>query len=145
MFLGQSWSQKLKFSKLTEIWYRGIFFSKFFSFIFSGQIWFQNLKFFKLTEISHGVTLLYATYDFNIYFFKSFVSYIFRLSWSQNLMFSKWIEIWYKGTLLYADYGFDVQFLKYLLFINFGGEFYRDSIEIRWNLENFEKTKWNNF
>ena len=53
------------------------FFSKDFSFIFFGQIWSQNLKFYKMTEISYSDTLLYDYYDFNVYFFKIFVSHIF--------------------------------------------------------------------
>ena len=59
-------------------------FSKFLSFIFFGQIWSQNLKFSKLTEIWYRGTLLYAYYDFNVYFFKMFVIHIFGLIWSQN-------------------------------------------------------------
>ena len=57
------WSQNLKFSKLTKIWYRGtllhcyhnfnVYFSKIFVIrIFSGLIWSQNLKSSKLTEFA---------------------------------------------------------------------------------------------
>ena len=52
-------------------------FSKFLSFIFLGLSWSQNLNFSKLTEICYRVTLLYAYYDFNVYFFKIFVSHSF--------------------------------------------------------------------
>ena len=46
-------------------------FSKILLFIFfGGQIWSQNLEFSKLTEILHRDTLLYGSYDINVYFFK---------------------------------------------------------------------------
>ena len=48
----------------------------------------QNLKFSKLTEIWYRGTLLYAHYDFNIYFSKVFVTYVFcanLVSWSAFL------------------------------------------------------------
>ena len=86
-FFGQIWSQNLKFSKLTEIWYRLHCYMLFtiLMFIFSknfvthafGQIWSHDLDFFKFTEISWRGTLLYAYYDFNVYFFKIFLSHIF--------------------------------------------------------------------
>ena len=44
-------------------------FSKFFLIIFFEQIWSQNLKFFKLTEIWYRGRLLYAYFDYNVYFF----------------------------------------------------------------------------
>ena len=53
-------------------------FSKFFSFILFGQLWSQILKFVKLTEIWYRDRLLYAYFDFNVYFFKGFCnSYCF--------------------------------------------------------------------
>ena len=52
-------------------------FSKFFSFILFGQIYSQNLKFFKLNKIWYRGKLLYAYFDFNVYFFKVFVVHIF--------------------------------------------------------------------
>ena len=52
-------------------------FSKLFSFVFFGEIWYQNLKFFKLTEIWYRGRLLYAYFDFDVYFFKFFVSHMF--------------------------------------------------------------------
>ena len=79
-------------------------FSKKISFTFLGQIWSKNLKFYKLTEICCKRTLLYAYYNFNVYFFKNFCHwYNFGQIWSQNPIISKLTEIWYKGTLLYAD------------------------------------------
>ena len=112
-FFGQIWSQNLKFSKLTEIWYRrtllyayydfDVYFSYFFvSHIFWGrQIWSHNLKF--MTEILQRGTLLHAYYDLNVYFFQKFCqSYFLGKIWSQNLKFSKLTEIWYSGTLLYV-------------------------------------------
>ena len=112
MFFGQIGSQKLKFSKLTEIWYRQTFLYPFFDFTvyllknfcysyFFGQIWSQNLKFSKLIWIWYRDILLYACYDFNGYFFKIFVIYIFWKNWSQNLTFSKLTEVWDKCTFLY--------------------------------------------
>ena len=54
-----------------------LIFSKFFSFIFFGLIWSRKLNFPKLTKIwCKGTTLLYVYYDFNAYFFKSFVIHI---------------------------------------------------------------------
>ena len=86
MFWGQIWPQKLKFSKLTEICYRGtslyayydfnVYFFKFFLFIFFGQIWSQNLKFSKVTEIRCRGALLNAYYYFKVYFFKNFYIHI---------------------------------------------------------------------
>ena len=52
-------------------------FSKNFSFIFFWQIWSQNLKFFKLTEIWYLGILLYAYFDFDVYFLKIYVIHIF--------------------------------------------------------------------
>ena len=57
-------------------------FSKFLSFIFFGLIWSQNFKFSRLTEIWCRGTLLYAYYDFNVYFFKIFVSHMFLSKFS---------------------------------------------------------------
>ena len=34
------------------------------------QIWSQNLEFSKLTEILYRDTLLYGSFDINVYFFK---------------------------------------------------------------------------
>ena len=87
MFLGQIWSQKPKFSKLTEIWYLGtllypyfefmLILSKFLWFKFFWLIWSHYVKFYKMTAISNKGTLLYAYYDFSVYFFKNFVSHSF--------------------------------------------------------------------
>ena len=52
-------------------------FSKIFSFILFRQICSQNLKSFKLTEIWYRARLLYAYFDFDVYFFNIFVSHIF--------------------------------------------------------------------
>ena len=52
-------------------------FLKFLSFILFWQIWSQNLKFFKLTKIWYRGRLLYSYFDFDVYFFKLFVSHIF--------------------------------------------------------------------
>ena len=62
------------------IWILMLIFSKFFSFIYFAQIWSQNLKFFKLAEIWYKGRLLYAYFDFDVYFFKFFVSHIFWAS-----------------------------------------------------------------
>ena len=51
-------------------------FSKLFSFIFFGQIWSENPKFLNLTGIFQRGTLLYAYYDFNVYFFRIFANHI---------------------------------------------------------------------
>ena len=53
-----------------------LIFSKFFLFIFFGLIWSRKLNFPKLTKIWCKGALLYVYYDFNAYFFKSFVIHI---------------------------------------------------------------------
>ena len=68
----------------------------------------------KLTEIWYKGTLLYANYDFNVYFFKIFVINIFWANFVPK--FSKLTGIWYSGTLLYAYYDFKVSFFK-IIFI----------------------------
>ena len=88
IFLGQIWSQNLKFSDWlkfgTEVDYHMLIsilmfiFSKFFSFIFLRQIWSQNLKFFRLTEIWYRGRLPYTYFDFNVCFFKILL-FIFSL------------------------------------------------------------------
>ena len=45
--------------------------------VFFGEIWSRKLKFSKLTEIWDRGILLYAYYDFNVYFFEMFVIHIF--------------------------------------------------------------------
>ena len=96
VFYGEIWSQKLKFSKLTEIWYRqtllypcfefNVNFFSFFSLIFFGQIWSQNLKFSKLTEIWYQGTLVSVYHDFNIHFCKIFVIHSFLAKFGSNLV-----------------------------------------------------------
>ena len=51
------------------------------------QIWSQNLEFSKLTEILYRDTLLYGSYDINVYFFKLLFIHIdcFGQIWSQNV------------------------------------------------------------
>ena len=83
------WSQKLKFSKFTKIWYRGTllycnfesnvyFFEILIIHIFWGKFGpSQNLKLSKLTKILYRGTFLYAYCDFNVYFLKIFVIHIF--------------------------------------------------------------------
>ena len=92
----QIWSQKLKFSKLTETWYRHTLLYSCFEFNvnfcnsfysnFLGQIWSQNLKFSKLTEIWYQDTLLYVYDNFNIYVCKIFVIHSFRGIFGSNLV-----------------------------------------------------------
>ena len=66
IFFEQIWTQNLKFSELTEIWYRGtflyvyfdlnVYFFKIFVIHILAQIWFQDLKLY--------FTLLYADLRF---------------------------------------------------------------------------------
>ena len=42
-------------------------------------MWSQNLELFKLTEIWYRGRLLYVYFDFNLYFFQFFLSFIFSL------------------------------------------------------------------
>ena len=66
-------------------------FSKFLPFIFCfGEICYQNLKFSKLTKIWYRGALVYAYYDFNVYFSKIFAVHVFfGQIWSNNLNFFK--------------------------------------------------------
>ena len=58
-----------------------------------GQIWSQNLMFSKLTEIWCRGTLLYAYYDFNVYFFKHFVIHtILGKFGPKTWCFPSWLE-----------------------------------------------------
>ena len=50
---------------------------------------FINMKFSKLTEIWHRGTLLYVYYNFNVYFFKVFVTHVFWANLVLNLDFFK--------------------------------------------------------
>ena len=52
-------------------------FSKILPFIFFEQIWSQKMKILKLTEIWYRGTLLYAYYNFNVYFSKIFITHVF--------------------------------------------------------------------
>ena len=52
-----------------------LIFPKFLLVIYFGQIWSQNLRFPKLTNIWCSGTLLYAYYDFNLYFFHNFLNH----------------------------------------------------------------------
>ena len=96
-FWGQKWSKKLKFSKLTEIWYIHIllypcfkfnvnFLKKNFHSYFFVQVCSQNLKFSKLTEMCYQGTLLYVYHDFNIYFRKISVIHSFLIKFCSNLV-----------------------------------------------------------
>ena len=76
-------------------------FSKLFSFIFFGQIWPENSKFLKLTEISWRGTLLYACNDFNVYFFKVFVSHMFLAKFRLKIWSSPYWLNFGAGALYY--------------------------------------------
>ena len=54
------------------------------------QIWSQNLKFFKLTGIWYRGRLLYAYFDFNVYFSKILVIHIF---WTNLVSKSEVLQI----------------------------------------------------
>ena len=117
-----NWNLVQGYSALCLLWFWCLFlqnfchscfiFSNFFSFISFGQIWSQNLKLFKLTDIWYRGRLLYAYFDFNVYFFKILSSVFFGEIWSQNLKFAILTEIWYRRTLLYAYYDFNVYFFQ---------------------------------
>ena len=64
---------------------------KLFSFIFFWQIWSQNLKFFELTKIWYKGRLLYAYFDFDVYFFKGFVIHII-LGKFHSILFSPYLR-----------------------------------------------------
>ena len=109
-------------------------FSKFLSFVFlGGVIWSQNLKFSKLTKIWYRDQLLYTYCDFNVYFFKIFVSHIFLgkfglkiRSCPNGLKFGTGVH------LLYAYYDFTVDFFKSFVIHIVLGKF--DVLLLNWNL-----------
>ena len=82
MFSGQNWSQNLKFRRgvycciLITIFMFIFFFQKFSHSYNFEKIWSQNLKFSKFTEIWCRGILLYAYYNCNVCFIKSFVIHI---------------------------------------------------------------------
>ena len=94
-----------------------LIFSKFFSFMFFGQIWSQNLKFFQLTKNWYRGRVLYAYFNFDVYFFKFFVIHIFLGKiFFHNLKFCKITKILLRGALLYAYYDLNLSFFK--IFVN---------------------------
>ena len=134
LFLGQIWSQNLKFFRLTEIWYRGrlqytyfdfnVFLSKLLSFIFSlGK--FGTTK-SEVCEIKWNLVqgyIVYAYFDFNVYFFQiSFHSYSY-IPVIHILKFFKLTEIWYIGRLLYAYFDFIVYFFNFFVIHIRSGKF----------------------
>ena len=81
-------------------------------------------NFFKLAEIWYKRRLLYADFDFSVYFFEIFVIHIFlEKFWSQNLKFSKSTEIWCRRTLLHAYCKFYIYFFKISVSHIFLGKF----------------------
>ena len=98
-------------------------FSKFLSFIFFGQIWSQNLKFSKLTEIWYRGTLLYAYYDFNVYFSKIFVTHLFWANLSHNLDFFKLTKNFVEGNIAIYLLQFYCLFFQSSLHSSFLGKF----------------------
>ena len=112
-FLGQIWSQNLKFFKLSEIWYRGRLLYTYFNFdvyffkIFVIHIFWTNLVAkSEVLQINWNLVQAYiVTYLlwFECLIFQNFVIHLTLGKFGQNLMFPILIEIWYKGTLLYAD------------------------------------------
>ena len=104
MFFWQIWFQKLKFLKLTKIWYRRTLLYPYFEFnvsffkIFIIHILFwhnspQNLKFFKLTEIKYRRKLLYVYSVFNVYFFKKFLIHSFWTNLVRKICLSpNWLK-----------------------------------------------------
>ena len=88
IFLGQIWSQNLKFFRLTEVWYRGrlpyayfdfnvYFFKILFTHIFGANL-VPKSEVFRLIEIWYRSRLSYAYFDFNVYFFKILFIHIFE-------------------------------------------------------------------
>ena len=111
----QIWAQKLKFFKLTEIWYKRAWLYPYFEFnVYFFQSSFQEKFGPKLWSPPNwlkfcGWVHCYMLFTILMFIFSKFCnSYNFGQIWSPNLMFSKLTEIWYKSTLLCADYGFDV-------------------------------------
>ena len=103
ILFGQSWSQNLKFFKLTETWYRGrlpyayldfnVCFFKFLSFIFSlGKFGPKNQKFSKLNEIWYRGTLdmVISTLTFKSSKFFSFIFFLANLVWKCEVLQFDW-------------------------------------------------------
>ena len=78
IFFGQIWSQELKFSKVTEIWYKGTFLYAYYGFnVYFFKILSIHIFWANLVKIRYKDRLLYAYFGFNISFFKIFVIHIF--------------------------------------------------------------------
>ena len=79
-------------------------------------MWSQNLELFKLTEIWYRGRLLYVYFDFNLYFFQFFLSFIFSLvkfgRTKSEVLQIKWNLA--QGYIVYAHYDFNVCFFKIL-------------------------------
>ena len=135
VFLGQIWSQNLKFFRLNGIWYRDtlpctyfdfhVFFFKIFVIhIFFGKIWsHKNQKFAKLNEIWYRVTLyIQNNWLQRLLFQISFHSYSY-IPFIHILRFFKLTEIWYIGRLLYAYFDFIVYFFNFFVISIRSGKF----------------------
>ena len=96
IFVGLIWSQNLKFSKLTKIWYRGtlvyayydfnIIFSNFLSVTSSWANFVSKPEFLEIDRnLVQGYCILYTYYNFNVYFFKSFVTHIILGKFGPNI------------------------------------------------------------
>ena len=136
IYLGEIWSQNLKFLKLTEIWYRGKW--PYFSFIFFGRIWSQKwtssnwLKFG--TEVDDHVLISILMFIFsNFLFIHLFFGKFGPKIWS----FSDWLK---NGTEI--DYLILISILmfifsKFLSFIFSLGKFGPTKThicQINWNM-----------
>ena len=103
VFFGQIWSQKLRFFKLTEIWYRGTllyayydfnvcFFKILFIYVFLGA---NLVSISEILQIDWNFVQgysLYAYYDFDFNFFKTFPIHIIlgNLVLKSNVLQTDW-------------------------------------------------------
>ena len=114
-FLGQIWSPIVTFSKY---WKFGtgvhcymlitiliFIFPKFWSLMFFWEIWSRDPDSSKLTEILLRGRLIYAYFNFDIYFFKIFVIYIF---WANLVSKSEVLQV--NWNLIYGYIGTCLKF-----------------------------------
>ena len=98
---------------------------------FFWEIWPQNLKFFKLAEIWYKGRLLYACFDFNVYFSKFFCHSYFL--WAILVTKSKVLQIdWHvvqRYIVTYAYYGVNVCFFKVFVIRIFGGVIWSQNLK----------------
>ena len=97
----------LKFSKLTEIWYRHTLLA-----YYSFNIYFFKILFIHIFCANGYINCFILIMTLTFIFLKFFSFIFFGLIWCQSLKFSILTEIWCSTALLYPYYDFNVDFFK---------------------------------